>query len=267
MKEKLTITENGKVFYLISDSWDEQRETIFFFHGLTADHTMFEAQLDYFEGKYNLIAWDAPCHGKSRPFDKFSFDITTEIILQIMAENNVAAVAAVGQSLGGYYIQALIARHPEKVKAFIGIGTSPYGIDYYSRSDIFWLKQVEWIGMCCPEGFLKKAAAKNATDSEAGYKNMMKMTSAYTKKEYCRLMQNAYSAFLADNRVLEIRCPVLITHGKNDRTGKVRQYCRMWHEQTGYPLVVINNAGHNANVDNPDEMNAVIGKFLQDNGI
>lgn len=74
MREKCIATEYGSVYYWLSDTWNDEKETIFFFPGLTADHTLFESQVE------NMIC--------------------------------------VGQSFGGYHIQALIARYPEKVKAF-----------------------------------------------------------------------------------------------------------------------------------------------------
>lgn len=264
MREKCIATEYGSVYYWLSDTWNEEKETIFFFPGLTADHTMFESQVDYFGAKYNLIVWDAPCHGKSRPYEKFDLKDSTEVIIKIMKENKVENMICVGQSFGGYHIQALIARYPEKVKAFVGIGTSPYGEKYYSKSDIFWLKQVEWMGMCYPINPLKRAAAKGATRTEIGYKNMMEMIEPYSKREYCHLMQIAYNALLQDNKDLNISCPVLITHGEYDKTGKVRYYCKIWHEQTNYPLQIIKGAGHNANVDNPEEMNFIINEFIEE---
>jgi len=36
--------------------------------------------------KYNLIAWDVPCHGKSRPYEKFDLEDTTNVIIKIMKE-------------------------------------------------------------------------------------------------------------------------------------------------------------------------------------
>ena len=74
MREKCITTEYGSVYYWLSDTWNEEKETIFFFPGLTADHTMFESQIRFFEKKYNLIVWDAPCHGKSRPYHKFDLE-------------------------------------------------------------------------------------------------------------------------------------------------------------------------------------------------
>ena len=94
---------------------------------------------------------------------------------------------------------------------------------------------------------------------------MMAMTACYGKREYCHLMQMAYNAFLEDNRDLAWHCPVLITRGEYERTGKVRIYCDMWHRQTGFPLVIVGHASHNANVDNPREMNRIMETFLRDN--
>ena len=265
MREQSIKTERGTVYYWLSQEWEPERDTIFFFPGLTADHTMFVPQFDYFEGKYNLIAWDAPCHGKSRPYEGFSFADTSEVIVRILDKTGVRRIIGVGQSLGGYYIQALMLRHPELVQAFIGIGTTPYGRQYYSPSDRFWLRQVGWMSMCYPIQMMKQAVAKQAACTPAGYDNMMAMTACYGKREYCHLMQMAYNAFLEDNRDLAWHCPVLITHGEYERTGKVRIYCDMWHRQTGFPLVIVGHASHNANVDNPREMNRIMETFLRDN--
>ena len=36
--------------------------TLVFLAGLTADHRLFDKQVAYFDGKYNIIVWDAPAH-------------------------------------------------------------------------------------------------------------------------------------------------------------------------------------------------------------
>ena len=264
MREKFIETVRGKVYYFISEGIDKNKETLFFFPGLTADHRLFEKQTAYFEDIYNIIVWDAPLHGKSRPYNDFSFANSVEDIHSILNENDIDKIIAVGQSLGGYFAQAFILRYPLQVKGFIGIGTTPYGEEYYSAADKFWLRQIEWMSMLCPLDFLKRASAKQACSTEYGYDNMMKMIDCYGKKEYAHLMQIAYAEFLKDNCELEINCPVLITYGENDRVGIVKKYCRMWTEKTGFPFKVISKAGHNANADAPDEMNHIIEEFIAD---
>ena len=67
MEEHILHTHKGNVFYWQSDNWDINKETLFFLHGLTADHSMFDMQLPAFEKEYNLLTWDTPAHGESRP--------------------------------------------------------------------------------------------------------------------------------------------------------------------------------------------------------
>lgn len=265
--EKILITPRGNIHYWISEKFDVSRNTLFFFPGLTADHTMFSQQAVYFRDAYNIIVWDAPAHGKSRPYRDFSLENASQDILEILNRNGIGPIVCIGQSYGGYFAQAFMMRYPDRVTGLVGIGTSPYGQGYYSKSDIFWLRQTGWMAMACPFSMLQKAAARQATVTEYGYENMLSMISAYGKKEYAHLMQTAYNAFLRDNRDFEVTCPVLILYGEDDKAGKVRQYCNEWADAAGYPLVVIRNAGHNANVDNPGETNQLIGRFVEDDCI
>lgn len=264
MEEQILQTAKGKVFYWRSDNWDVKRETILFLHGLTADHRMFDGQLSAFEEEYNLLTWDTPAHGKSRPFAAFDFADTSEYIKSILDKQSVDQVILAGQSLGGFLAQSFIKRYPERVKCFVSIDSTPYGFDYYSKFDTWILKQVEWMAHLYPFRWMKKAMSKQVSTTEKGYENMMQMLSGYDKSELCHLMGLGYAGFLDDNCELKIPCPVLLILGEKDRTGKVAQYNKAWAEQTGYPLKVIRGAAHNVNVDRPDEVNKHIRDFLSE---
>lgn len=264
MKERFVNTKRGKVFYWISENWDNAKNTIFFFPGLTTDHTMFFHQFQYFEGLYNIISWDPPGHGKSRPYKDITFKNMVEDIVKILDENCTKNIIAIGQSLGGYCVQSLLLRYPEKVKCFVAIGTAPYGESYLSKGDIFGFKNAWWLTKIYPFNSLLKLLANQSTSTDNGYKNMMKMTSIYTKKEYSELIRDVFINVINEYKIgKSIYCPVIITHGEHDKTGKVQEYCKKWSEETGFPLVIIKNAGHNANVDNPEEMNKVILNFIK----
>ena len=266
MKERILQTDKGKLCYWQSDPWKNGADTLFFMHGLSADHTMFDDQAAFFEKEYNILAWDAPAHGRSRPFASFSIHEAAGYIREILDRLEVSEVILIGQSLGGYFAQSFIRQYPRRVKGFISIGSTPYGSGYYSRSDIWILKQVEWMAGLYPFEPLKKAMAKQATVTRKGYDNMMQMLAPYGKKELCHLMGLGYAGFLEDNCDLEIPCPVLLIMGEKDRVGKVKQYNRQWTKRTGYPLTIIKDAGHNANVDQPEEVNRCILDFISGTG-
>ena len=255
-------TNKGCIHYWKSDSWKFNTDTLFFLHGLTADHRMFENQTSEFESKYNILVWDAPAHGKSRSFDEFDFKDVSEYMKSILEENDVRNVVLIGQSLGGFFAQAFIKRYPNYVKGFISVDSTPYGHAYYSKTDIWILKQIEWMAFLCPFQWMKQAMAKQVSATAEAYANMVQMLEPYGKRELCHLMGLCYANFLEDNCDLDIPCPVLLIMGEFDKTGKVKQYNKEWTKRTGYPLEIIKGAAHNSNVDKPQQVNECIRKFL-----
>jgi len=262
MQKKIIEDSIGNIVYWKSDIFDLSRDTLFFLHGLTADHTMFEQQFYFFEDAYNIIAWDAPAHGESRPYSRFTYENAANGLKKILDECGVSNVVLIGQSMGGYITQSFICRYPEMAKAFVSIDSTPYG-DYYSKSDKWWLRQIEWMSKLFPEKLLKSSMAKQNALTEIGRSNMASMIGGYRKAELCQLMGIGYASFLDDNRVCELPCPVLLIVGEKDNTGKVRAYNKEWARRTGYPLVWIPNAAHNSNVDNPAVVNETIKIFIE----
>ena len=61
MKEKTCQTRCGTIRYCVSVS-NPDTITLVFLPGLTADHRLFDKQIQYFENRYNVIVWDASAH-------------------------------------------------------------------------------------------------------------------------------------------------------------------------------------------------------------
>jgi len=263
MKEHILHTKWGSIYYWANNLWQTDKPTIFCLHGLTADHTMFNQQFSFFNTFYNMIIWDAPGHGKSRPFAQFSMDIAVEIIYSILQKHNISRFIAIGQSYGGYIAQAFMCRYPDIISLFIGIGTAPYGTDYYSKMDFFLLRNMKSIIKFYPWKTLKTAAPKKTPGTKKGNDKNKQKIKNFSKGEYSELLQQYYNAMMVDNRNLHITCPVLIMIGEHDNLGKVKEYCHKWHKRTGFDLVIIPHAGHNANVDNPTEVNKIINNFIK----
>jgi len=73
MEHKVIHSDNGEVHYWIQRNRDTATKCIILTHGVTADHTMFEKQVDYFMPRYTVITWDIPLHGLSRPYRNFTY--------------------------------------------------------------------------------------------------------------------------------------------------------------------------------------------------
>ncbi len=82
----------GNIAYWASHDFDRKRKTLFFLHGLMADHTMFGPQIAFFGEKFNIIAWDAPAHGQSRPYGSLNYKRAAGDIKQILDECGISKV-------------------------------------------------------------------------------------------------------------------------------------------------------------------------------
>ena len=262
MIEKVLKTASGNIHYWISEQIRNEKITLFFLHGLTASHVLFVNQIAYFAKDYNVIAWDAPAHGASRPYRDFQYEKAAIEAVHILDESGISKAVFIGQSMGGFITQSVIRRFPQYVIGFVSIDSCPFGEKYYSKSDRWWLNQIEWMSALYPDKSLRKAIAKQCTRTESSYQNMFNMLSVYSKKELCHLMGIGFSGFLEDNCDLNITCPVMLIVGEYDKTGKVKHYNKEWAKELGVSVTWIKNAAHNANDDCPEQVNKYIEMFL-----
>ncbi len=262
MIEKTLETESGNIRYWISGEIRPDRLSLLFLHGLTASHQLFEQQLGHFSDRYNVITWDAPAHGLSRPFKDFTYEKAANALIRILDELGIAEAVFIGQSMGGFITQSVLKRAPERVKAFVSLDSTPFGEKYYSKSDRWWLRQVEWMSRLYPEKALKKAIAKQTAREERARRNMEDMLSVYEKNELCHLMGIGFAGFLEDNCDLQISCPTLLIVGEFDITGRVKQYNEQWAKELNTSVKWVKDAAHNSNDDQPEQVNRLIEEFL-----
>lgn len=263
MEKKYIQSEQGRVYYWIDKNKDKSAKCIVFTHGLTANHSMFEKQVEYFSKEYTVITWDVPLHGLSRPYSNFSYHNTALELKAILDKENIEEVVLVGMSMGGYPSQMFSDLFPHMVEGFVALDTTPFGLRYYSKSDLWWLKQVKPMAKLILNSILRKSMAKSVSKTKYSYNMMMKMLEPLTKAHIIEQMDIAYGEFANENKDIVLSCPVLILLGDSDKTGKVKQYCKAWSANTGYPLHIINDAAHFSNGDNPIQVNLEIEMFIK----
>ena len=262
MQHKMIAAQGGIVHYWISGK-ESTADCIVFTHGATADHTMFEKQVAYFSDNYTIILWDVPMHGLSRPYHGFSYHDTAEILHGILQRENIEKVFLVGMSMGGYTSQHFASLYPDMVKGFIALDTTPLGRGYYSKSDLWWLRQVAPMARCFPSNILRMSIAWSVSRRKYSYQKMMAMLRPVSKAEIIEQMRVAYEYFTIENKDVDFQFPVLILVGEKDSTGKVKSYCGEWANRTGYPLRFIREAKHFSNGDNPKQVNKEIEDFIR----
>lgn len=265
MEEKCRETAHGSIHYWISHS-SPKKPWLVFLPGLSADHTLFEKQLEYFCG-YNCFVWDAPAHGLSRPFPlTFTMDDLADFLQEIFLEEGIHAPVLIGQSLGGYISQAYMARYPGAARGFVSIDSCSLSRKYYTFWELAMLKNTKGMYMCIPWKLLLYWGITGTSTTRYGREIMAKAWSVYDKEEYCSLADHGMR-ILAEAVEAKpehpITCPVLLLCGEKDNAGSAKSYNRRWTKQDGHPLVWLKGAGHNANTDVPEQVNRLIEEFLE----
>ena len=260
-------TESGVVAYWVDATAGEDAPWLVFLPGLTADHTLFDAQMAHFHGKARCLVWDAPAHGESRPYPlDFSMDDYARILGTMRCAEGIEHPVLVGQSLGGYVSQAFIDLFPGVAAGFVSIDSAPLKRRYYPTWEVKALRHTKGMYLAIPWPLLKPWGAWGAATTERGRANMRSFMDGYTKREYCDLAAHGYR-MLADSveakRTYDIECPALLLCGENDHAGDVRPFNRKWSAGEGIPLVWVPGAGHNSNVDNPTFVNGQIEEFVR----
>ena len=126
MDARAFATGSGTVCYWVDSSAGPDAPCLVFLPGLTADHTLFDAQMDHFAGKARCLVWDAPAHGASRPYPlDFTMDDYARILHGILQAEGVGSPVLVGQSLGGYVAQAYLDLYPGEAAGFVAIDSAP----------------------------------------------------------------------------------------------------------------------------------------------
>lgn len=238
--------------------------TLVFLPGLTADHHLFDKQMEYFEEKYSVFVWDAPGHAVSWPFD-LNFDLSDKAkwLDEILTAEGMGNPIIIGQSMGGYVGQAYAQLFPEKLKGFISIDSAPLQRKYLTSWEIWLLKRMEPVYRYYPWKWLLRSGSKGVAVSAYGRKLMYDTMKGYEGQQgrYAKLAGHGFRILaeaIERNLPYRINCPALLLCGEKDRAGSCIRYNRAWHKNTGIRLEWIENAGHNSNTDAPARVNRLI---------
>lgn len=264
MTEKTFAAPGGVIHYWVGGA--DSAPALVLLPGLTADHRLFDRQVEAFEGKYRLLAWDAPGHGASRPF-RLDFTLMQKAawLHEILQTEGMDAPVLAGQSVGGYLSQCYLQAYPGEVRGFVSIDSAPLKRKYMTDREFWLLKHMGPVYSAMPWKVLRNAAATGVGVTDYARQNMRAMVEQYSRDEFCGLMQHGF-LMLADaigaDLPYDIPCPCLLLCGEHDKTGATRRYNPLWAEGEGLTLHWIPDAGHNSNADNPAVVNREIEQFI-----
>jgi pimeloyl-ACP methyl ester carboxylesterase len=225
-------------------------------HGYSSTLQMWKGQIAPLSRAHTLILWDMRGHGQADSPDDVSLYSEEATVADMAALlDHVGAEDAVigGLSLGGYMSLAFHRTHPARTKALLIIDTGPGFKNDAARED--------W------NVYARKSADRFERDGIDQLKSQSKER-ALASHRSAKGLALAGRGMLTqrDARVIEslpsIAVPSLVIVGAND-TGFLKAADYMEAKIPGAQKIVIADAGHAANIDQPEAFNAAVGKFLE----
>jgi pimeloyl-ACP methyl ester carboxylesterase len=213
---------------------------------------MWKKQVEPFSRNFRLILWDMRGHGKTQVDEKkenFSHQHTLEDMVALLQHYNISSAIIGGLSLGGYLSLMFYNHFPQMVKGLLLCDTGPGFKKDEARN--------KWNHV---SNRTADALEKRGLGATPKVPNGVKHTSATALALAARNILTQDNAFVI-NRLDQVEVPALIIVGADDKP---------FHPSADYmekkipnvEKIIIPNAEHYANDDNPEAFNASVLEFF-----
>ena len=228
-------------------------------NGYSATAQMWTGQVDAWSGDFQIVTWDMRGHGLSdSPDDPALYNEAQTVgdMAAVLDACGVERAVIGGLSLGGYMSLAFNLEHPARVRALLLCDTGPGYRKVEARDG--------WNDMS-----IRRAEAFEARGLEAlGRSAEVERSTHRSAKGLALAARHMLPQY--DSRIIDslpsIKVPTLVLVGERDeRFLAPADY--MASKIPGAAKVVIPDAGHAANIDQPAAFNATIVGFLQSKGL
>jgi len=253
------LERNGaKIHYWVSGK--AGKPLVVFTHGATIDHREWEATLPLVGEQFRILTWDVRGHGLSRPA-VFMLKDAEDDLLAILDRLHVKKAIFVGHSMGGNLHQELVFHHPERVQAMVFLDCT-WNFQKLSALESFSLEIAEPIFKIYPYKLLVDQSLAVTATSKESQEFLRRAMENLSKDEYIQILM-ATSSCLHYEPGYQINKPLLLMVGEKDATGNIRKIMPIWAKhEPDCKFVVIPNAKHAANLDNPDLYHKTLMDFL-----
>ncbi len=231
-------------------------------HGYAGTTKSWDGQVAAFSQKYHFITYDMRGHGHTDTPDDLSqyiLDIMVEDIYQLLRHLGIQKAVVGGLSLGGYLTLHFYNQHPDMTAAIILMDTgpgyrTPVNAKDWNQTRMDCARLLETQGM---KGFMESEYSRNDyyTTPEVMVKHNPKGLANISRG----VMINPWGLDILPN----IKVPTLIICGDRDAAFlPATDY--MAQKIPAAKKVIVADAGHGVNIDQPQVFKSTVLDFLND---
>jgi 3-oxoadipate enol-lactonase len=227
-------------------------------HGIGSNSRSFRHQLADLSDRFTTIAWDAPGYGRSDdPAAPFTMADLADRAVGLLDDLTIDTAHVLGVSMGGVVAQLMYHRHPDRVSSLILCDTTASAstraqqrleaLDRLGSRGMAEQRAPQLVGPNAPQTLIAELTDIMAEVRPAGY----------------RAAAIALGTTDLTARLSSLRVPTLVIHGEHDGVVPLPVGRSLADAIPGASFVLIPDAGHVSNQDQPAAFNAAVRKFLQ----
>ena len=238
--------------------------TLVLLHGFPVDRRMWQAQYDALSDQYRVIAPDFKGFGKSKSTEPFTIESMADEVHQLIATTGPAVVA--GLSMGGYVALAYARKYGPSLRGLMLVDTKADSDSEEAKAgrakmiELVQTKGAVAIGDAMQPKLLGVDTVKNRP---AIVKRLREMT------DHCSPLTIEHALVALRDRpdqtsfLPTISTPTLIIVGDADSITPPAVAEGMNRLIKGSQLAIIRGTGHMAPMEQPEQVTAVMRRFLQ----
>lgn len=242
---------------------------LLFWPSLIMDGDMWLDQARHFIPRYRVVLVDSPGHGGSESLRRlFTFGECVQCITQILDALGIERAHYVGNSWGGMIGGTFAAREPRRIGAAVLMNCTASPCTLRQKLEYLMLTRLLWTLDRVP-GFLtgKVVAAfigPSTRLERPQVEQAIRATVARTRARSVFWAIRSVVPYRPDQHALmaAIRTPVLVVAGEEDQTFPVAETRAMADSIPGAEFLVMPQTAHLAGLERPQEVNALIERFL-----
>lgn len=233
-------------------------------HSLGCNLSMWEEQVKALSRRHRVLAFDTRGHGQSgAPPDRYSLEQMAEDFRGLLAGLGINETHFVGLSMGGMIGQVFALAHPRMVQSLtLCDTTSQYPGDVWP----LWEERIKTVEAKGMEPMVEPTLQRWFT---AGFRARRKdvidrvraMLLGTPPRGYVGCC-HAVPKINETARLGEIRCPALVIVGEEDPATPISMAKTMHASLPAAELAILRSASHLSNMEQPEEFNRVLLRFL-----
>jgi 3-oxoadipate enol-lactonase len=239
---------------------------VVFIHGFPFNQRMWEPQLAALPSRFRAIAYDVRGHGESGVGDgQYTVELFVDDLMGILDYLDVSRAVICGLSMGGYITLRAVERHPERFLGMILCDTrSEADTDEARLKRAATIQSVRAHGVrVFAEDFLKAVLAPQTLEAHPEVVEKVRdMIIGNNSLGICGTLLTLAARTDTTPSLPSMNLPALVLVGEHDALTPPDSARRLQANLPQAQLVVIPNAAHLSNLENPAAFNEALLSFL-----